>query len=683
MSEGNTSAEKTGSSVAASPLASARPRRLSLSLLGGVSLQCNGRELIIQNRKAKALLGYLALTANARDTRERIVGLLWSETEEGNARASLRQVLHMLREAFESAGFEGFSTARVDVVLDQDTVQVDVAAVLASAASGRPHRLLLDTPHIDETLLAGFDDLDPSFRSWLAVQRENLRQKLIRALEGRLAETAQEPRTTQAVAEALFQLDQTHEAACRRLIQCRVELGDTAGALSAYRRLWDLLSAEYDTEPSEETQALIAAIKTGAYRPAPPAVEAGPVRSPVALADAGAASAEKLRASRPALPKLALTLGRFDLEGISEENRHVAVAFRFDLMSKLVRFREWALIDGEMLPIPLHKIAIAQPLYLLSVKFFAGFSQPNFSMVLQAVETGQVVWSERFGLGAEDFFGAQQAILHRIAGALNVNLSIERLNRLASMPDVSLEIYDRWLRGQMLGMSFRDDARPRSVQMFESIVADAPGFAPAYSSLAQVENSNHIVYAGTYRTAQTQQRAIMLAKTAVGLDPLDSRAQLCLGWAYAMNGGFDLAEFHFRQARELNEGDPWTLTSAAQGLAFCDQKAEALELADFALASVPFPSPLQWQYQCQTRFVCEDYAGSLAAAERVGGAIPYCGAWHAAALAQTGRAAEAAAEIRRFIGVIEKNWHGAAADPPELNTRPPWRWDHRHGGNNT
>src|SRR5690606_1968092 len=67
----------------------------------------------------------------------------------------------------------------------------------------------------------------------------------------------------EALARALLNLDPTHEEAVRLLIRARAAVGDVGGALRVYNTLWDLLDAEYDVEPSTETQELIAAIKLG------------------------------------------------------------------------------------------------------------------------------------------------------------------------------------------------------------------------------------------------------------------------------------------------------------------------------------------------------------------------------------------------------------------------------------
>jgi len=63
---------------------------------------------------------------------------------------------------------------------------------------------------------------------------------------------------------------------------------------------------------------------------------------------------------------------------------------------------------------------------------------------------------------------------------------------------------------------------------FAGRAADAR-FAPAYSSLAQLNNSYHIVKPGTARDADRTMQALAYAHEAVRLGPLDSRSQLCLG----------------------------------------------------------------------------------------------------------------------------------------------------------
>jgi DNA-binding SARP family transcriptional activator len=77
---------------------------LQLSLFGPVTLRSNDREIRIKSLKLRAMLGYIALSDSLLETRERLVGLLWSESADAQARAVLRQVIRELREIFLDAG---------------------------------------------------------------------------------------------------------------------------------------------------------------------------------------------------------------------------------------------------------------------------------------------------------------------------------------------------------------------------------------------------------------------------------------------------------------------------------------------------------------------------------------------------------------------------------------------------
>ena len=86
--------------------------RLSVSLVGRPSDHVRRPAIELRTRKASAVLSYLALTETKHESRERLVGLLWSRSDEEKARASLRQVVRELRTALEEAGFGGFSAER-------------------------------------------------------------------------------------------------------------------------------------------------------------------------------------------------------------------------------------------------------------------------------------------------------------------------------------------------------------------------------------------------------------------------------------------------------------------------------------------------------------------------------------------------------------------------------------------
>src|SRR3569833_1336058 len=150
--------------------------RLSVSLVGRLGVRFNGRPSELRTRKAGAVLSYLALSEAKQESRERLVGLLWSRSDEEKARASLRQVVRELRQVLEDAGFGGFSAGRLTLGFDHEQDEVDIESILRQAEGARVHPLLLDTPRLDDRLLEGVDDLDPSFRVWILAKRQTIHE---------------------------------------------------------------------------------------------------------------------------------------------------------------------------------------------------------------------------------------------------------------------------------------------------------------------------------------------------------------------------------------------------------------------------------------------------------------------------------------------------------------------------
>src|SRR5204863_9808513 len=109
-----------------SPISGVDSKSLSISVVGGIAVAFQGRDVKIRSRKSRAVLAYLALSEAGRESRERLVGLLWSETEEEKARASLRQTRVELGRACDDVGFAGLQTAKLTIELDRGALDVDL-----------------------------------------------------------------------------------------------------------------------------------------------------------------------------------------------------------------------------------------------------------------------------------------------------------------------------------------------------------------------------------------------------------------------------------------------------------------------------------------------------------------------------------------------------------------------------
>jgi DNA-binding SARP family transcriptional activator/TolB-like protein len=641
--------------------------QLSVSLVGRLAVRFKGRLIELRTQKAGAVLSYLALTEAKHESRERLVGLLWSRSDEEKARASLRQVVRELRAAFEDAGYGGFVAGRLSIQLDPEQVEVDVESIIRAAESGGVHPLLLNTPRLDERVLEGMDDLDPSFRVWVLAKRQTIHDRLMRSLDAGLAGNDLGASDKKQMATAIVNLDPTHEEGCCYLMRIHAEQGDVAGALRIYKALWNLLDRDYGMEPSALTEDLVAKIKLGAFeQPLAPAMAD---KHGLRLVSGGIdrTTPPAATAARPGT-KTCLVLKPFAMHGIDGDHAYLVQGFQQHLAASLVRFREWSVADRAP-AVVVSPASDSAAQYCIETTAYQAGAEINIVMVLRDDNTGIYVWSESFRLGLGNWFEAQQRIIRRIATSLNVQLSAERLMRLAGEPDVSLDIHDRWLRGQNLMAKFDSDSWRRAVTIFRDAIREDPAFSPCYSSLVQMNNIEQFVHPGILRDRDKAKATLELAKKAVQLDPVDSRAHLCCGWSYVMAFREAEAEPHMELACELNDNDPWTLLSFAHYCAFCGSIAQARLRADQSLALSPAPSHLEWAYHGSIRFLCGDYAGALAACDRALQATLLVPAWRAAALFRLGETVPAREEARRFLNGIRSFWVGSSAPTDEAVTR--------------
>ena len=643
---------------------------LSISLFGHVAVTFEGQEVRIKSRKSRAVLAYIALNDARIETRERLVGLFWSDSDEQHARASLRQTLRELRQSFLRIGYRGLHAEKLTIELERDSLDLDLWAVMREADAQRAHPLLLQAPRLADRLLEDIGDVDPEFHSWVLAKRRTIHDRLVRALEDALRSDAVDRNARKQLAEALVSLDPTHEEACRNLMRARAEEGDISAALRAYNTLWNLLGDEYDMEPSVKTQQLVAEIKRGEIevQSAPIAVVPSEPRSALAQV-VPPQSASAAPSPKPA-SRIALLLNSFDMNGVGPEKIHLVHGFRHHLIACLVRFREWSVVDQVGTPSGAADTSAVPSQYGIDATSYQVEDVANLILTLRDNSTNRYVWSETFELKLENWFEAQQRIVRRIAISLNVQLSTERLMRLAAEPDVSLEIYDRWLRAQVGILNFSPEGWSSAVKLLTDMITEAPGFSSAHSSLVQLHNTVHFVHPGIFRDPGKVKETLELARTAVQLDPVDSRAQLCLGWSYAFAKQYEQAEVHMELARELNENDSWTVISAGLFDAFCGRFDKARKLARDALNVSLAPTPLQWAYQAMIQFMCEDYEGVLESTGRADGAIKTVPAWRAAALAQLGRDDDAASEASRFLDSIRQSWFGSV--PPTDDAISRW-----------
>jgi DNA-binding SARP family transcriptional activator/tRNA A-37 threonylcarbamoyl transferase component Bud32 len=256
-------------------------RHLKLFVFGQPRLECDGKPIELNLRKAQALLVYLAVSGRAHN-RDALATLLWPDSDQREGRARLRRTLHRLNEALGDGILDSRSdTIRLnpvaDLWLDSAVFRQHVVAGLPAAPANvaAPERLAHLTAALElyaAEFLAGFTLPDsPSFDEWQFFVRESLHHLCGQVLE----QLVQAYRAQQAWHEAIayarrwLALDGLHEPAHRALMRLYAWAGQQAAAMRQYQECVRFLQAELGTEPEEETTILFEAIRARQLAPPP------------------------------------------------------------------------------------------------------------------------------------------------------------------------------------------------------------------------------------------------------------------------------------------------------------------------------------------------------------------------------------------------------------------------------
>jgi DNA-binding SARP family transcriptional activator/TolB-like protein len=639
------------------PIVGLQGSHIAINVIDGFSLQGgNNTDFSISNRKACGILSYLALNRNHRETRERLVGLLWSDRPEKQARASLRQSLKQMRHAFDQLHYEGFQTGHVEITLDRETVSTDLGRVVDLLGRNIVSEPLLELSNFPERILYGFETLDQSFAAWLHVVRQNWNTVIVGELRRIIGDGYLPGETVQSAAEALLRIDPTHEEAHRSAIRFHAVNGNTAAALKQYNELWVLLDSDYDMEPEPETQSLIADIKAGTF-----------------TADIGAASGTQAATPDPAesVPAVpgetwhpTIRVFPFLAGGIDPQNSMNALVegFRQDLVASMVRFRDWIVLDDSMRTPGAngsdHNSNSLNKGYSISGTHYQDGDDIHLLITLKNLQTNRYVWSERLRLSHDNWFSAQREFIKRMSASMSIYLTAQHLSQQIASHDIPRDAYRPWLSAYRMIWSWDPEKRAEAEEIFKGIIERFPDFAPAYSGLASICNTEQIIYPGFTASPERLKAALHLSRTAVALDPLDVRSHIALAWSNGMIGQYDQAANHHRLVYDLNPNNPTTLFSCAGGLAMCGDIDAAREIAAEAMGLISSVNPVQWAYLASTRFVCGDYRGCVQAADNCGDALPMVPGFRAAALGLCGDSGKALEAGERYFSFIRDRWKG-------------------------
>jgi DNA-binding SARP family transcriptional activator len=252
---------------------------LEINLLGRPEVLLDGRPVVVDTRKAIALLAFL--TVETSGSRDSLAGLFWADAPQERARATLRRTLSALRGATHSdliGADRNLVTLIGPVRSDLDILDAEIAATRDHGHDPRdvcerciPHlRNAADLYRGD--FLEGFSvKASPEFEDWVRNMSETVRIRIgetYHRLGTALAAAGDYPGAITTVKRWL-ELDPLHEPAHRFLMLLHAWSGDRPGAIEAYRACVTVLEQELGVAPLEETTELYEAILDEDLPPAP------------------------------------------------------------------------------------------------------------------------------------------------------------------------------------------------------------------------------------------------------------------------------------------------------------------------------------------------------------------------------------------------------------------------------
>jgi DNA-binding SARP family transcriptional activator len=213
-------------------------------------------------RKHLALLTYLALSPDGTRARSHLIGLLWAESPEENARRSLNEAVRRLRAGL---GSQRLITDGETLRLNSQGLEVDALEFDSLCKEGQLRALdllrgdLLEGFHVDEA---------PTFDAWMETQRTRIRdaatQLLLTRAEHQLAVNRHVE--ARALARRALTLNPYSEPALSLGMRSAALEGDAAGALALYHDYTQRWERELGERPGATLNALAARVRAGKWQ---------------------------------------------------------------------------------------------------------------------------------------------------------------------------------------------------------------------------------------------------------------------------------------------------------------------------------------------------------------------------------------------------------------------------------
>jgi TolB-like protein/Flp pilus assembly protein TadD len=626
---------------------------LRLSLLGRFECTAASGAVDLRSAKDRALLAFLAMTQGVAQSRDRLAGLLWSDTGGQQARNSLKQALMRLRQALGPAADRILQADRRSIGLDVAAVDVDALALERLARQDSIDALvrasgLYRGPFLDDLSIG-----DCAFEEWLLMERQRLREVCERALS-RVMKQALAADSLSVAAEAAKQmltLDPLNEQGYRTLMLVHA---DEAQSLRLYEMLRERLNRELGIQPEPATDQLYDEIrrKRASVTPATISDQAG-------LLDGLRARVDKAQATRPSIAVLP-----FDNLSDDPGQQYFSDGITDDIITELSRFRTlFVIARHSSFQYRSSRLAGSQIGQELGVRYLADGSvrrigdRIRVTARLMEAGTGATLWADRFDRAAGDIIAVQDDIVQAIATTLGYRIEAAGRERALHLRPDALTAYDLVLRSEGLFFRFTREDNAEARRLAEQAVALDTRSSLAHTQLGWTHCLDFVSSWVADRAAALD-AAFNAARRAVVLDDADCRARWLLGKVHIYRREFTEARAQLRRAIALNPNDVEARGIYGFLLIAVGEIDAALEQFDIARRQNPFEFDWMIWYRGIALFTARRYDEAIATLKQVGHASNEVRFWLAACYGAAGHREEARAALDAFLAVAERQMAG-------------------------
>lgn len=574
-----------------------------LTLLGGASIERHDGVLLVGRVAQRHRLGLLALLACASGrglSRDKLIGLLWPESDTERARNLLNVSVYELRKAL---GDDALLSGSDELRLNLETVASDVAQFEAALDRGDHEAAvaLYRGPLLD----GFFVDGAPEFEQWVNRERARLASAYARALET-LADAAERRGDFKGAAEWWGRLavhDPYDSRVALRLMRALRASGNVAGALQHASVHERLLQQELGLQAPSQVSALAermraepltesSPVASEVAEPAPPSVASTddnaqtpmpalrpPSAAPQPPGFPGSSDRRRVRAIsvvvigiaviagvawafRPAASKPERSLAVLPFINMSPDadNEYFSDGLTEEISARLSAAPELKVISRTS---AMHYKGstkslreIARELRVAHVLEGSVRRQgDSVRITAQLIDAGadRHLWSRSYDRELVNVLGIQDEIAREVARSLAIELA-GKAGALATRGTRDPKAYEFYRRGRYFWNRRTKEGHEQAIAYFQQAIARDSTYAEPYAGLADAYLTSYQLNFDTAPEAEIYSRMRSAAQRALALDDQSADAHVSFGVARWWQKDWPGAEREIRRAIELNPG---------------------------------------------------------------------------------------------------------------------------------